>query len=258
MYSNSSANSSSAGGPHEEGPFFCKWRGCAASNRVFSNGADIWQHLVDTHLVQPARQDDKYQCCWEECVLERRNLFCLKSHMKKHLDWRPYGCSYCFEWFKHRCDHKKHVSTSKLYHPQSVEMEGNVAMLHVRCAGASAHPTPTTIWLDGVVPMEKPFAHPPPMLPSPSPSLHPQQAPAPLPSAGKAEEELHIWRILSDMLHGGAHVHATHGFAERIYYLQEHTEALVAVVQRLDDATLHQLDAIYHSLAADLACVRPQ
>jgi hypothetical protein len=76
----------------EEGAFFCMWRNCQAARTVFKSGKLLWQHLCQQHLGSDPFQPGEYPCKWNDCQEKRHNLFCLKSHIKRHIDWRPYGC----------------------------------------------------------------------------------------------------------------------------------------------------------------------
>jgi hypothetical protein len=98
------------------GPFFCRWRGCRMMDHPFVTGDAIWRHMETEHFSvrSPSASgvteaSGGLSCGWIGCDEVRPSLFRLKSHMKKHLDWRPFGCELCDERFKHRGDQKKHL-----------------------------------------------------------------------------------------------------------------------------------------------------
>ncbi|RKP05856.1 hypothetical protein THASP1DRAFT_25719 [Thamnocephalis sphaerospora] len=98
------------------GPFFCRWRGCMLMDHPFPTGDAIWKHMETEHFSSRSQSAGVTEACsggltcgWIGCDEVRPSLFRLKSHMKKHLDWRPFGCDLCDERFKHRGDQKKHL-----------------------------------------------------------------------------------------------------------------------------------------------------
>jgi hypothetical protein len=105
-----SSTSRNGGSNQILGPFFCRWEGCPMTGCQFPTGDAIWRHLETTHFNARSRRDDGLMCRWSGCDEVRPSLFRLKSHMRKHLDWRPFGCQLCDERFKHRGDQKKHLA----------------------------------------------------------------------------------------------------------------------------------------------------
>ncbi|KAI9595209.1 hypothetical protein BDF19DRAFT_413888 [Syncephalis fuscata] len=108
------------------GPFFCRWEDCMLCDHAFATGDAIWRHIETEHLSSRLQAVGSAEpsasgltCRWVGCDEVRPSLFRLKSHMKKHLDWRPFGCELCDERFKHRGDQKKHLARK---HPDATPL----------------------------------------------------------------------------------------------------------------------------------------
>ncbi|RKP25604.1 hypothetical protein SYNPS1DRAFT_28667 [Syncephalis pseudoplumigaleata] len=108
------------------GPFFCRWEDCLLCEHAFPTGDAIWRHIETEHLSSRLQAVGSSEpntggltCRWVGCDEVRPSLFRLKSHMKKHLDWRPFGCEHCDERFKHRGDQKKHLARK---HPDAAPL----------------------------------------------------------------------------------------------------------------------------------------
>lgn len=144
------------------GPFLCRWEGCPMVGRPFPTGDAIWRHLETTHFNARSRKDDGLMCRWSGCDEVRPSLFRLKSHMRKHLDWRPFGCQFCDERFKHRGDQKKHLVRK---HPDAPNMRASPSDCasdhelhhhHHAQLGNSVHDSPYTSY----APMAPALAYP--------------------------------------------------------------------------------------------------
>jgi hypothetical protein len=252
----SSRSRGSSGGPLDEGPFHCEWLGCSIAHHPFSTGMEIWEHLLEVHLKPLARNGLKsFGCRWGACREDRKSSFCLQSHMKRHLDWRPYGCEYCGDWFKHKCDHKKHVQRR---HPDCPLSEPITADSE-RFISTQALPQTAAHWAD--MPAELPINNttttaplPQPIVPSSvsvsewlatgaeaaQPSLFYALAPPP-----ETNEEHDIRLMVDDMLQGRVSFHNPDELAYYIQIFRQYSLVLKAVTLRMDKESLYRFSQIF-------------
>ncbi|RKP09489.1 hypothetical protein THASP1DRAFT_22673 [Thamnocephalis sphaerospora] len=123
----------------KEGPFWCRWHGCQQTQEVgdaesgemkrsddtaaeesdgnansggkmFTDGHDIWQHILHVHLSPRPRRGHVFTCRWVNCNFTSvTGAYGAEMHLRGHLDWHPYCCKMCGVRFKRRGDYAKHM-----------------------------------------------------------------------------------------------------------------------------------------------------
>ncbi|KAJ9050286.1 hypothetical protein DSO57_1015883 [Entomophthora muscae] len=95
----------------------CLWDGCSIQ---FVNFDDLFRHLKEAHVnsQNPTLPRD---CRWANtCNYQTTEKKHLVSHLRSHLDWRPFSCEICGSRFKHEHEIRRHVDKIHQNHTQQL------------------------------------------------------------------------------------------------------------------------------------------
>ena len=83
----------------------CQWQSCKFE---CFQAKDLFDHIVKAHVNPLGTQKNDRMCRWDNCqtVVKRRHH--MISHMRIHVDYKPFPCAYCDQRFKWRHDAKRH------------------------------------------------------------------------------------------------------------------------------------------------------
>ena len=84
----------------------CKWETC---QEQYDSAKALFEHVTETHINIMGTQKFTRECKWDGCdsKVERRHH--LVSHVRIHVNFKPFVCQYCGKSYKWAHDSKRHV-----------------------------------------------------------------------------------------------------------------------------------------------------
>eukprot|EP00834_Sanchytrium_tribonematis_P001535 NODE_38_length_35257_cov_0.939047.p29 type:complete len:118 gc:universal NODE_38_length_35257_cov_0.939047:20603-20956(+) len=96
----------------------CKWENCGYQ---FEDIYLLQSHIESDHIGYKRNNSFDGDCKWAGCSSRKNARADLKTHIKSHLDVRPYSCPFCmksFKWkqdkLKHRAKHQKLIDAMEI------------------------------------------------------------------------------------------------------------------------------------------------
>ncbi|KAK3825857.1 MAG: hypothetical protein J3Q66DRAFT_309326, partial [Benniella sp.] len=85
--------------------YVCRWDSCLLN---FDDAEVLYDHIKNAHVGRKAQHNLCLTCKWENCVATFGKRDHITSHVRVHVDLKPYGCIVCNKVFKRPQDLKKH------------------------------------------------------------------------------------------------------------------------------------------------------
>ncbi|KAI8356941.1 hypothetical protein B0O80DRAFT_366463, partial [Mortierella sp. GBAus27b] len=68
----------------------------------------LYDHIKNAHVGRKAQHNLCLTCKWDNCNAAFNKRDHITSHVRVHVDLKPYGCAVCQKVFKRPQDLKKH------------------------------------------------------------------------------------------------------------------------------------------------------
>eukprot|EP00835_Amoeboradix_gromovi_P005997 NODE_633_length_5774_cov_0.180617.p3 type:complete len:214 gc:universal NODE_633_length_5774_cov_0.180617:3163-2522(-) len=84
----------------------CKWEKCEDS---YSTSKELFDHVCQAHINVMGTQKFTRECKWNNCDAKVERRHHLVSHIRIHVNFKPYMCQHCGKSYKWAHDSKRHV-----------------------------------------------------------------------------------------------------------------------------------------------------
>ncbi len=84
----------------------CKWSTCQES---FNSSKGLFDHICESHINVMGTQKFTRECKWDNCDAKVERRHHLVSHIRIHVNFKPFVCQYCGKSYKWAHDSKRHV-----------------------------------------------------------------------------------------------------------------------------------------------------
>eukprot|EP00834_Sanchytrium_tribonematis_P001899 NODE_50_length_31184_cov_0.705099.p20 type:complete len:211 gc:universal NODE_50_length_31184_cov_0.705099:15891-16523(+) len=84
----------------------CKWSQCQES---YASAKELFDHMCEVHINVMGTQKFTRECKWDGCDAKVERRHHLVSHIRIHVNFKPFVCQYCGKSYKWAHDSKRHV-----------------------------------------------------------------------------------------------------------------------------------------------------
>lgn len=84
----------------------CQWKGCSLE---FTSPELLYHHLCQDHVGRKSQKNLQLNCQWGDCQTKTVKRDHITSHLRVHVQLKPFACSTCNKKFKRPQDLKKHL-----------------------------------------------------------------------------------------------------------------------------------------------------